>query len=94
MNRHTWNLSRPRQVIAIVALLIVAVGFCLIHADHHLGADNGFCPDPCAVMVSSLAIVLLSLPLLNGRVPFEPLRSVYAISLHLLDPPPKVLSLV
>jgi len=93
MNRQTWNLSRPGQVTAIVALLIVAVGFCVIHVDHHLGADNGFCPDPCAVMASSLAIVLLSLPLLNGRVPFGPLRSVYAVSLHLLDPPPRVLSL-
>ena len=93
MNRHTWKLDRPGQVTAIAALLIVAVGFCLIHVDHHLGADSGFCPDPCAVMVLSLVIVLLSLPLLNGRVRFEPMHSQYAVSFRLLDPPPKALSI-
>jgi hypothetical protein len=89
MNRQAWKLSHLVQVTAIATLLIVAIGFCLIHAGHHLGSDNGMCPDPCAMVASTIALVLLSVPLLNGRVLFKPLRASYAVSLHLLDPPPK-----
>ncbi len=84
------NTSWPRQAAVIAAaLLILAVGFCLIHIDHHVGSPHGMCPDPCAMMVSSLALVLLSRPLVNGRLRFEAVRSLYAVSLHLLDPPPR-----
>lgn len=93
MNRQAWKLSHLKQVTAIGVLLLIAVGFCLIHVDHHVGTKDGMCPDPCAKMASTLAIVLLSLPLLNGRVSFDPLRPLYAVSLHLLDPPPKALSI-
>ena len=54
MNRRTWNVTRPNQVTAIAALLIIAIGFCLIHVDHHLGSGNGMCPDPCAKMASTV----------------------------------------
>jgi hypothetical protein len=77
----------------MTAVLILAVGFCLIHVDHHVGAAHGMCPNPCGVMVSSLALVLLAGPLVSRHFPFDPFRSVYAVSLALLDPPPKAFSL-
>ena len=94
MNRRPWRQGWQGQAAGIMtAVLILAVGFCLIHVDHHVGADQGMCPDPCAMMMSSLAMVLLAGPLVSRYSPFDPFRSVYAVSLALLDPPPKAPSL-
>ena len=91
MNRQAWKRTHMGKVTAITLLLLVAVGLCLIHVDHHVGTKDGMCPDPCAKMASTLVLLLLSLPLLNGRVSFKPLHRLYTISLHLLDPPPRAL---
>ena len=84
-----------RQCVAMVAtLLILVLGLCVV--EHGLGAmsDSVMTPDLCAgMLVSSLALVLLAGPLVNGRLLLDPIRSVYAVSLHIPDPPPKFRSL-
>jgi len=93
MTRRVWRESWIGQVTAVVGLLIVVVGLCLFHFEHHGISGNGMCPDPCGVMVSSLALVLLAGPLVSRHVPSDPFRSVYGVSPALLDPPPKAFSL-
>ena len=82
-----WIRNRSGQVVAIAAaLLICAVGFCMFVHDQ----DGGMAPNLCAgMLVSSLALVLLSGPLVNGRLLPDPLRCAYAVLLHIPDPPPK-----
>jgi len=93
-SRH-WITNWPGQAVTIgAALLILAVGFCMFVHDQ-MGMDNqAMAPDLCAgMLVSSLALVLLAGPLVNGRLLLDPIRSVYAVSLHIPDPPPKSRSL-
>jgi hypothetical protein len=77
-------------VVVVAVLLTMAVGFCMFVHDQ-MGMDNqAMAPDLCAGMLAStLALVLLSGPLVNGRLLPDPIRSVYAASLHIPDPPPK-----
>jgi hypothetical protein len=87
--RRITNWSGKAVTIA-VALLILAVSFCMFLHEQ----DGGMAPDLCAgMLVSSLALVLLSGPLVNGRLLPDPIRSAYAVSLHIPDPPPKSRSL-
>lgn len=88
-------MNRSGQVAAIAAaLLILAVGFCVFAYDQE-GADcQAMAPDLCAGMLaSSLALLLLAGPLVNGHLLLDPIRSAYAVSLHIPDPPPKFRSL-
>ncbi len=91
MNRRPWLMSWCGEAVVVVAVLLtMAVGFCMFVHDQ----DGGMAPDLCAgMLVSSLALVLLSGPLVNGRLLLDPIRSAYAISLHIPDPPPKFRSL-
>ena len=95
MRSQRWITNWPGQAVIIGAvLLILAVGFCMFVHDQ-TGMDNqAMAPDLCAgMLVSSLALVLLAGPLVNGRLLPDPIRSAYAVSLHIPDPPPKSRSL-
>ncbi len=95
MNRRPWLMSRWGEAVVVVAVLLtIAVGFCMFVHDP-AGADGqAMPPDLCAgMLVSSLALVLLSGPLVNGRLLLDSFRSGYAVSLHIPDPPPKFRSL-
>ena len=80
---------RQLGVIA-AALLILMAGFCVFAYDQ-AGVDcQAMAPDLCAgTLASSLALALLSGLLLVGRLLLDPVRSAYAVSLHIPDPPPK-----
>ena len=84
---------RQLGVIA-AALLILMVGLCMFAYDA-AGVDcQAMPPDLCAgTLVSSLALALLSGLLVVGRLLLDPVRSAYAFSLHIPDPPPKFRSL-
>ena len=95
MNRRPWVMSWWGEAAVVVAVLLtMAVGLCMFVHDS-AGADGqAMPPDLCAgMLVSSLALVLLSGPLVNGRLLLDPIRSAYAVSLHIPDPPPKFRSL-
>ena len=87
------NKNWLRLFGAIAGLLIVAVGLCILHFDHHAVANNGTCPDPCSMMISTLVLVLLAAPLVASFLVVQRPSSVYALSLTLLDPPPKSLAM-
>lgn len=95
MRSRPYNTSWPRQnALIVTALVILAVGFCLVHVNHHQGAPDGMCPDPCAMTVPSLVLVLLAGHLVSGLLLLDSPRRVYAFSLALLDPPPRPLLLL
>ena len=95
MRSRRWITNWPGRAATMAALLLtLAVGFCMFVHDQ-TGMDNqAMAPDLCAgMLVSTLATVLLAGPLVNGRLLLDPLRSAYAVSLHIPDPPPKSRSL-
>jgi hypothetical protein len=88
----SWRWEQAVVVVAV--LLTMAVGFCVFAHDQAGGEGQAMAPDLCAGMLaSSLALVLFAVPLVNGRLLLEPVRSVYGVSLHIPDPPPKSRSL-
>ena len=95
MISRSWIKNRSGQVVAIAAaLLIPAVGFCMFVHDQNGMDGQAMAPDLCAgMLVSSLALVLVVAPLVNGRLLVEPIPPVYAVSLYIPDPPPKFRSL-
>ena len=73
----------------LVALLILAAGFCVFDGGGH-GHDDDAARDLClGMIVASLAVPLLAGPRVSGWVPVEPRTVTYAVSPHLPDPPPK-----
>lgn len=93
MTRRLWRTRWLGQVIAVVGLLTVVVGLCLFHFEHHGISSSGMCPDPCSIMVSTLAMGLLAGTLLTWFLLPEGVPSLYAVSRRLLEPPPEVLAL-
>lgn len=93
MNRRMWNNRVPGKVAAIVGLLIVATGLCLFHIDHHGGSKSGMCMDPCAGLVSSFVVALLSGLLAAHFRPFDKALLMYAVPIRVLELPPKPLTL-
>ncbi len=93
MKRQWWNMAVPGGVAAIVGLLIVATGLCLFHIDHHTGLDGGMCPNPCAGLVSSFVVALLSVLLAAHYLAFDKALLAYTVPIRVLDPPPKALTL-
>ncbi len=89
MKRLMWKRSWLEQTGAVTGLLIVAVGLCLFHFAHHAVSNTGMCPDPCSMMVSSLALALLAGSLVTSMLLAETLSRLYAIPMRLLDPPPE-----
>ena len=89
--RNAWA---GQLVVTALAVLILALGFCLID-NQLLGMDghHGMSPDYCAslVMLTAILLTLLGLSAV-GRPLADPTRPVYAVSLVCLDPPPKLLS--
>ncbi len=80
--------------MVVAVLLTMAVGFCMFVHDPACADGQTMPPDLCAgMLVSSLAFALLAGPLVNGRLLVDPIRSAYAASLHIPDPPPKSRSL-
>jgi hypothetical protein len=77
----------------VVVLLAVAVGFCLLHLDHHGTSGTGMCPDPCSMVASSPVVALVAGLFLVAFLIREKASSFAAVSLHLLDPPPETWAL-
>lgn len=76
------------------AVLILAVGFCLLEGSHAGTSDHGMSPDLCGgLLVMSLVLVLLPKPLPGGSLALDPALLGHAVSLQLLDPPPRSRSL-
>ena len=88
------NVSAGRLLVIILAVLTLALGFCLID-NQLLGMDShhGMSPDYCASLLMLTTILLTLLGLAAVGVPLaDPVRPVYAVSLVGLDHPPKLLS--
>jgi hypothetical protein len=90
--RWTWRLA----VFALTALTL-GVGFCLFDglpvASHHHAMTQDLSQDLCCgLLVSSLAVTLLALGVMNS-VLIESPPGVYVTSLRGIDPPPKLPSL-
>ena len=80
-----------RLLITVLAVLIVSLGLCLVEGSvFGMGGHQGMSPDSCARLAMLTAILLTLLGLAAGGGPLaDPARSVYAVSLVRLDPPPK-----
>jgi hypothetical protein len=80
--------------VIAAALLTLTVGFCAVHCAYGAVHNHGMPLMVCSGAPASLLVLtLLAGPLVTRYSPFDPFRSVYAVSLALLDPPPKALSL-
>lgn len=84
--RERWTnvLGSPGAAIG-AALLIVAVGLCLVHAVD----DDGMSTDLCAAMLASFAVVLFVGLVIKGSLPPDSILAVLPVSIHLPDPPPR-----
>jgi hypothetical protein len=87
--RHELRVDRwPGQALLIVmALLTLAVGFCLFDGDE---MDKGIFVDLCqALALLSTAVVVLTSALIQ-LLSADPRPATYAASVRRLDPPPKL----
>lgn len=89
MKRRMGRASWQERGAAVVLLMSVAVGFCLLHFDHHGTATSGMCPDPCSMMASSPIMGLIAGLLPVTLLIRESAPSFTAVSRHILDPPPE-----
>ena len=84
--------KRGSMTLGLV-LLLVAVGLCLFHGAMAGTHHDEMSPDICAgLFLMSFAVTLLYLAEV-GALSADRVRIVYAVSPHLLDPPPKLASL-
>lgn len=83
--RHSWN----RTVLGLVlAVLIVAVGFCLFDGDEHGSGRAGF--DLCLGMLATvLTVTVVSRLPLAGSATADHLASVPEFSVRVPAPPPR-----
>ena len=90
LRRGTWLWQ-----VAVVALavLTVAVGFCLFDDDGAGTGGHAVASDLCGGFLVSLSTVTLLALIALNPVLVEFLRTVSAVSLRRLDPPPESLHL-
>ena len=100
MRRHAWSCWAGKAAVIAAALLtiITVVGFCMLitcmldsagaHHDHDMSWD--ICAGGVVVLV---AVPLLAVPLMNGRLSVDPAEFVYPVALRCPVPPPKSLAL-
>lgn len=93
MTRRRGRTRWQERAVALVVLLVVGVGFCLLHFNHHASSATGMCPDPCSMMASSPIMGLMAGLVLVTFLIREAAPSFTAVSLHLLDPPPETWAL-
>jgi hypothetical protein len=85
------NVWTGRLLVTVLAVLIVSLGVCLVQGSvFGMDGHQGMSPDSCAslAMLTTILLTLLGLAAV-GRLLVDPARSVYAVSLVRLDPPPK-----
>jgi hypothetical protein len=74
-------------LLIVMALLLLAVGFCLFDGDD---MDSGLSVDLCqALAVFSTAVVVLASALIRP-LSADPRPATYTASVRQLDPPPKL----
>ncbi len=95
MTRQSGKKSWPFQLAGIaVVLLTLTLGLCAVHCAHNAAHEHESGMMVCGgAPASFLTLVLLVGPLATGYLLSDPFRSLYAVSLVLLDPPPKALAL-
>ncbi len=77
-------------LVVAMAGLILAVGLCMFAQDP-LGMDQHLmCRDLCAACLAFFLVVLFLGLAEIDRLPLDRRSPVYAVSLHRLDPPPKL----
>lgn len=85
--------ARRSVLIAMLVVVALAVGLCLFQVASTGTHHDGMSPEFCAgFLLVSFLVILLSLTEV-GWLPAEPVSVIQAVSLHLLDPPPKFASL-
>jgi len=85
--RHEWS---GRALLVALALVTVAIGFCLFDGHAHGTTDNGMSSHPCCgLAIDSVAVIGLT-SILVHPLPLDPPYVVHAVPLHRLDPPPKL----
>lgn len=95
MGSRRGSIRWPERLAAItMALMTVAVGFCLVDGDHVGQGHHMASLDLCTGLLSaSSGMGLLGLAEV-ARLSPAPRRGRYTTSPHLLDPPPKTLALL
>lgn len=95
MTRRSLMTSWARRsvLIAMMVVMALAVGLCLFQVTSTGTHHDGMSPEFCAgfLLVSFFVILLYLMEV--GWLPAEPVSVIQAVSLHLLDPPPKFASL-
>ncbi len=96
MNLPLSGIHRDKRKLgawSIIALVLVLImGLCLFHFQHHGLSDGGMCPNPCSVDASLLVVTLLIVLLVVSLLGPERVESLYLIPLRLLEIPPESLA--
>jgi hypothetical protein len=83
--------SRKLSIWSIVAvILVLTIGLCAFHIQHHGLSDSGMCPNPCSVVASLLVVTLFIVLLVVSLLGPERVESLYLIPLRPLEIPPEV----
>ena len=81
MSRHLMKGHWGQVAVIAGAVLIVALGLCMVARDVCGMDDQRLAQDVCAGMVLALpAALLLATPFLNGWFLVRPVRSLYAVA--------------
>ncbi len=76
------------SIVAIV--LVMMVGLCLFHFQHHGLSDGGMCPNPCFADATLLVVTLFIVLLLVSLLGHERVESLYLTPLRPLEIPPEI----
>jgi hypothetical protein len=81
--------SPERKVLGLIlAVLVLAIGFCVFDGDEHEDGHAGL--DLClSMLATSLAVTLVSRLPLAGMASADRLAALFEFSAHVPAPPPK-----
>ena len=86
---HTEN-RKPGVWSIITVVLVLVVGLCLFHFQHHGLSNSGMCPNPCSVVASLSVVALFLVLLVVSLLGPERVESLYLIPPRPLEIPPEV----
>ncbi len=86
---HAYN--RKLSVWSVVAVvLVMMVGLCLFHFQHHGVSAGGMCPNPCSADATLLVVTLFIVLLVVSLLEHERVELLYLIPLRPLEIPPEI----
>ena len=92
MSYRVQNSWAARVIVISMAMLVMAVGFCLFDKNDHDGTDDHASVDLCLGMLTASLLVVLSGTLAWTGIVGTDVVALRSLSPHVPAPPPKLLS--